>query len=82
MYRLDRTKFINWICTSCFFEQRWRDIKDDLIKGSEYVVTAQDFLDNIDNIPSFLVDEADTILQLHVRNDECELYYNPKTKAE
>ena len=36
MYKLSRTKFINWICTSCFFEREGSRIKDDLIKGSEF----------------------------------------------
>jgi hypothetical protein len=77
MYRLNRTKFIEWICTSCFFEQRGQEIKDDLIKGSEYIVTAQDLLDNCDNVPAHLIDEdVDT---RHVRNTDCVFYYNPKT---
>jgi len=75
MFNLSRTKFIEWICTSCFFEQNWEEVKSDLINGSEYVVTAQDLLDNTDNIPSHLIDEkVDTS---HVRNDQCKLYYKP-----
>jgi hypothetical protein len=73
MYKLSRTKFINWICTSCFFEREGSRIKDDLIKGSEFIVTAQDLLDSVDNVPAHLIDEeVDT---RYVRNDQCVLYY-------
>lgn len=76
MYRLNKEKFINWICTSCFFEQQSAVIKEDLIKGSEYIITAQDLLDFRHNIPSHLIDEdVDTE---YVRNDECILYYESK----
>jgi hypothetical protein len=80
MYKLNRTKFITWICTSCFFEREGLRIKDDLIKGSEFVVTDQDLLNSCTVIPSHLVDgetEHHTVLA-----SECKLYYNPKTKAE
>lgn len=73
MYNLSREKFITWICTSCFFEKEGARIKEDLIKGSEFIVTAQDLLDNTQNIPSHLIDEE--VDSRYVRNDQCVLYY-------
>jgi hypothetical protein len=74
MYNLNRKSFILWICTSCFFEREGSRIKEDLIKGSEFIVTAQDLLDSVDNIPVHLLDEPAE--GSHVRNDQCKLYYH------
>jgi len=73
MYNLSRIKFIGWICTSCFFEQKGTMIKEDLIKGSEFIVTVQNLLDHTQNIPSRLIDEE--VDSRYVRNDQCILYY-------
>lgn len=77
-YKLERKKFIEWVCISCFADQFEDKIKEDLIKGSEFIITAEDLLARCKIIPTKLL--AGTFSENYISVEYVELYYEqPKT---
>lgn len=56
-YNLDRKKFIEWVSLKNFINDVRPQIQDDLIKGGEYIITADEILNNIQfkEIPTHLL---------------------------
>lgn len=71
-YQLDRKRFIlyyqdtYWLTTMI----KKKTIIQDLIKGSEYIITAQDILNKMETIPGCLVGVDGRVLV-----SDCELVY-------
>lgn len=71
-YRLDRKRFIMYYTNTEHLSKliSRKRIVEDLIKGSEFIITAQDLLDNLYTIPGSLVGVEGRVLA-----KDCELYY-------
>ena len=74
-YLLDRKKFIEYVATdNPDLLTPLSDIKHDLIKGSEYILTAQDVLDSYNELPSYLIEGK--IEEDFIPAEYCKLTYN------
>lgn len=69
-YKLDRKKFIEYYPIGIHGMIDYDQVKNDLIKGSEFILSAQDILDSMDFIAGKLVGEP-----LNVKASDCELIY-------
>ena len=71
-YQLDRKRFIlyyeNTLSLTSMIKKK--KIVNDLIKGSEFIITAQDLLDSMETIPGCLVGVSGRIA-----TSDCELVY-------
>ena len=73
---LNRKKFIKWCSLRCFLEDNRLQIVDDLVKSGEYIITAEDLLNNIQFsiIPTTLL-EGYTGDKKYVNSTDCKLIY-------
>ena len=69
-YQLDRTKFIHWYSNKVWLMTFQPIILEDLIKGGEFILTAEDVLNSIEYIKGSLVGQS-----VDVRSSDCELVY-------
>lgn len=75
IYKLDRTKFIDWLLEDIDDIEVWtRDMKDDLKKGGEFVITASECLNTIQQLPKYLVEDHKGDSDF-VDGADCELIY-------
>ena len=75
VYKLDRTKFIDWLFEDIDNVEVWtREMKSDLKMGGEFVITANECLNAIQQIPKHLIEnhEGDSDF---VDGSDCELIY-------
>jgi hypothetical protein len=72
-FQLDRTRFIRYYEDTIAFNKfiKKKVVVEDLVKGGEFVFTAQDFLDSLNTIPGCLVG-----VDGRVPAEECTLVYN------
>jgi len=74
-YKLNRKTFIEWVASdNPDLLTSLSAIKDDLIKGGEYILTAQDVLDTYNEIPSHLFSPPTE--EEFVSGFESKLYYH------
>jgi hypothetical protein len=75
-HKLNRKKFIEWASLRNFIGENRKQITEDLIKGGEYILTAQDILDNIElgGIPVYIVIDYRGLDQ-YVFARDCKLVY-------
>lgn len=71
-YQLDRKRFILYYQDTFKFTSKIKKktIVQELIKGSEFIITAQDILDSMETIPGCLVG-----VDGRVATTDCELIY-------
>lgn len=70
-YKLDRKKFIEWYVQDVHGMIEISQVVDDLVKGSEFCVTAEDVLNRRITIAGKLVGVHGEVLA-----SDCELIYN------
>ena len=72
-YKLDRRKFIEYVDKYEPLPEWMSNVKEDLIKGGEFIFTAQDLLDScLDEIPGELLVPPISYI---VSSEDCELIY-------
>lgn len=77
-YKIDRTKFIDWIDGNDI-DAALGDMRHDLKTSGEFILTATELLHRFNEVPVHLIEDY-AGLRLLVSGDECELIYkNPFT---
>ena len=72
-YKIDRTKFINWLSRNYLGSMiQINRMMDDLIKGGEYAVTADELLQMQKHVPGYLIEGE---CPVSVDAKDCELIY-------
>ena len=70
-YKLDRKKFIEYYPLQVLAKIDYDQVRNDLIKGSEFILTAQDILDDMVYVEGSLVGQENPVFAC-----DCELTYN------
>lgn len=74
-YQLDRKKFIEYYPLQIHAMMDYDQVRSDLVKNSEFILTAQDVLDNMLFIEGKLVGVQEEVLA-----SDCELIYNKEER--
>jgi hypothetical protein len=76
-HKVDRKKFVEFFVATTARMTKMFTIREDLIKGGEFIITADDILKNLDTIPTNMVInyKGDG---LAVLAKDCELVYVTK----
>jgi len=69
-YQLDRKKFIEYYPLQVHALMDYNQVRNDLVKGGEFILTAQDVLDNMVYVEGKLVGQDKPIFAC-----DCELTY-------
>lgn len=73
-YTVDRLRLIVW-ASAVIQKMVQENIQEDLIKGNEYVITAEDVLKRCDVIPKHLIEEDVPFENTHVHHSLIKLVY-------
>ena len=73
-HKIDRARFIHWLTRNYLGSiLQSEQMVDDLTKGGEYVVTADELLQMQKHIPGYLIKGS---TEVSVPAEDCELIYN------
>jgi len=77
-YKIDRRVFINWLHDDDILYMK--DVRKQLILGSEYIITAEELLACHESVPTSLLKDY-TGVEKYIEGEKCELIYKQPQDA-